>query len=63
MFQRQVETAWTFGTQPNIGMGALENLWVTLPPKSEQLEIVRYIENQINSFNNVTTKIQSEVAF
>ena len=31
MFQKQVRDNWSFGTQPNIGMGVLENLRLPLP--------------------------------
>lgn len=43
-FQTQVELKSSYGTQPNIGMGVIENLKIPLPPQKEQNEIVDYIE-------------------
>lgn len=40
MFQKQVRDNWSFGTQPNIGMGVLENLRLPLPEIEEQRAIV-----------------------
>jgi len=60
-FRRQVETSWTFGTQPNIGMGALENLWVPLPPIKEQLEIITYLKDQNDLIEKTISKIQQEI--
>ena len=42
-FQREVQDNWSFGTQPNIGMGVLKNLYVLVPPREEQVGIVRYV--------------------
>lgn len=61
LFRRQVETSWTFGTQPNIGMGALENLWIAVPPKSEQLEIDSYLKLEISKFEEIISKTQQEI--
>lgn len=55
LFQNQVETAWTFGTQPNIGMGALENLWIAIPNDEEQTAIANYLDNK-------TTQIETLIA-
>jgi len=35
-FQRSVQLFWSQGTQPNIGMGVLENLKIVVPPIPEQ---------------------------
>ena len=43
-FQREVQDNWSFGTQPNIGMGVLKNLYVLVPPREEQVGIVRYVD-------------------
>lgn len=44
LFRIQVETAWTFGTQPNIGMSSLENLWIAIPSIQEQIQIAKYLD-------------------
>ncbi len=56
VFRRQVETAWTFGTQPNIGMNALENLWITIPPLPEQTTIATYLDHKTAQIDNLIAK-------
>lgn len=43
-FQRLVQVSWSFGTQPNIGMGVLGNLPAVLPPLLEQQTIARFLD-------------------
>ncbi len=61
MFRLQVETSWTFGTQPNIGMGAIENLWVAVPPLCEQIEIVQNIGDQLDKFEEIIDNCWLEI--
>jgi type I restriction enzyme S subunit len=61
LFRNQVETSWTFGTQPNIGMGALENLWIAVPPKNEQESIDKHLNSVLKNFDVVTTKTLQEI--
>jgi type I restriction enzyme S subunit len=56
LFRNQVETAWTFGTQPNIGMGALENLWISVPSIQEQTFIANYLDQKTTQIDNLITK-------
>ncbi|PKO88991.1 MAG: restriction endonuclease subunit S [Betaproteobacteria bacterium HGW-Betaproteobacteria-12] len=43
-FQRLIQVSWSFGTQPNIGMGVLGNLPAVLPPIFEQQTIARFLD-------------------
>ncbi|MDF2036324.1 restriction endonuclease subunit S [Cytobacillus oceanisediminis] len=43
IFQMQVQTGWNYGTQQNIGMGVIENLFIPCPSLEEQNEVVNYI--------------------
>jgi type I restriction enzyme S subunit len=61
LFRNQVETSWTFGTQPNIGMGALENLWIAIPPLSEQFQIDSYLQKEIRKIEEIISKSQQEI--
>lgn len=61
-FQSQVQTKWSFGTQPNIGMGVLENLYVIVPPKSEQTQILNFISEEIEPIFLTISKIEKELA-
>ena len=45
--QRQVQDTWSYGTQPNLSMGAMERLFVVLPPIDEQRQILTYIDQAL----------------
>ena len=45
-FRKLIELNWSYGTQPNIGMGIIENLRIVVPPISEQTQIVSYLDEQ-----------------
>jgi type I restriction enzyme S subunit len=51
IFRKQVELAWSFGTQQNIGMGVIERLKVPLPPIEEQQRIVAYLDSSCAAIN------------
>lgn len=61
-FQMQVQTKWSFGTQPNIGMGILENLYLIVPPKNEQFEILKFINEEIQIVERTISTIEKEIA-
>ncbi|TXC78769.1 restriction endonuclease subunit S [Luteibaculum oceani] len=57
VFKYQVETNWTFGTQPNIGMGALENLWIAFPESmQEQTQIAKYLDYKTQQIDDLIAK-------
>ena len=45
-FRLLIENNWSYGTQPNIGMGVIENLRIVVPPLTEQQQIVEYLDEQ-----------------
>jgi type I restriction enzyme, S subunit len=45
-FQQQVKMFWSFGTQPNIGMGVIEALQITVPTHHEQTAIAAYLDTK-----------------
>ena len=45
-FQQQVQMFWSFGTQPNIGMGVIEALQIAVPPHHEQTTIAAYLDTK-----------------
>ena len=55
-FRIEVETNWSYGTQPNIGMGVIEELWIVLPPVDEQTEINKYLKDKTDVLNGVIDK-------
>ena len=50
-FQEGVALNWSFGTQQNIGMGVLGDLPVALPPKDEQREIAKFLEDKLRGLS------------
>ena len=61
-FQKQVQIFWSFGTQPNIGMNVLENLFLTLPPLATQKLISEYLDaksEQVKKFIDDKKKLIS----
>jgi type I restriction enzyme S subunit len=45
--QRQVQDIWSYGTQPNLGMGAMERLLIALPPSEEQVRVIEAAEDKV----------------
>jgi type I restriction enzyme S subunit len=45
--QRQVQDIWSYGTQPNLGMGAMERLLIALPPTEEQVRVIEAAEDKV----------------
>lgn len=60
-FQKQVENKWSFGTQPNIGMGVLQNLIITIPDYSEQIVIAKTIRERTTGIDVAIKKINDEI--
>ncbi|MEA5529228.1 restriction endonuclease subunit S [Dolichospermum sp. UHCC 0684] len=57
-FQAQVQLSWSFGTQPNIGMGVIENLYLRLPTISEQKQIVYFLDHKLEQINHFISNKQ-----
>ena len=60
-FFRQIQLGWSFGTQPNIGMGVVENLWVICPPLEEQKLISQYLNKKTTQIDSLIEKIQKKI--
>jgi restriction endonuclease S subunit len=60
--QRQIQNTWSFGTQPNIGMGVIERLRLSMPPSEEQLTIANYLDQQTQKIDRLIAnkKAQAE---
>lgn len=52
-FKHEIEQAWSYGTQQNIGMGVIENLTVVIPPIDEQKKIVHYLDDVLASMDEM----------
>jgi type I restriction enzyme S subunit len=53
-FRRSVEVNWSFGTQPNIGMGVIGNLRVVVPPLDEQMNLISKLKPIVLKFDDLT---------
>jgi type I restriction enzyme S subunit len=56
-FQQGVELNWTFGTQQNIGMNVIENLFVT-KPSTEQSQIANFLDHETAKIDKLIEKQQ-----
>ena len=61
-YQGQVELAWSFGTQQNIGMRALEELKMVLPPLTEQRAIANYLDDKCAAIDAMVAEKNALIA-
>lgn len=61
-FTHQVEQSWSYGTQQNIGMGVLGNLYVTLPSSNEQQSIVDYLDKECAQIDSIAADLEKQIA-
>jgi len=59
--QRQVQDTWSYGTQPNLSMGALGRLLVALPPISEQASLLAFIDDQSQRPTAAISRVEREI--
>ncbi|MFZ3018104.1 MAG: restriction endonuclease subunit S [Gallionella sp.] len=60
-FQGLIQVSWSFGTQPNIGMGVLGNLNIALPPLEEQFAIANYLDRETGHIDQLTAKVEAAI--
>lgn len=60
-FQGLVQVSWSFGTQPNIGMGVIGNLSVVLPPVPEQVLIAEFLKNEAARINKLIDRAETAI--
>lgn len=59
--QNQIKSTWSAGTQPNISMGNLEQLFIVAPPLKEQVKILEYIKGETGTFYQVSLKVRTAI--
>ena len=59
--QRQVQDSWSYGTQPNLAMGAMERLVVVLPPIDEQREMFAHLGQATKRLSEVVDRARRQV--
>lgn len=55
-FKQEVELSWSYGTQQNIGMGVLGNLYVVIPSIEEQKMIVKHLDSNVRKIDNIISE-------
>ncbi|MCR1318352.1 restriction endonuclease subunit S [Enterobacter soli] len=60
-FLKGVELSWSFGTQQNIGMGVLGNLFALAPPLEEQQFIVSSIEPHFREIDIASEQVYQQI--
>ena len=60
--QRQVQDTWSYGTQPNLAMGAMERLVVVLPPIDEQREVLAHLDRATKKPSEAFDRAHREIS-
>lgn len=60
--QRQVQTTWSYGTQPNLSMGAMEKLVIAIPPIEDQMNILGKIKFSIDKIEKIVSFSYMEIS-
>lgn len=61
IYQLQVQTGWSFGTQQNIGMRTLEKILIPVPLTNEQQNIVSYLDSKIEKISASISELTSQI--
>jgi len=59
--QNQVKQLWTQGTQPNISMGEVENIFVIAPSVEEQEKNVVYLDQETKQLDDLKAKVVTAI--
>jgi type I restriction enzyme S subunit len=55
--QDQIKTTWSHGTQPNISMGAIEQLMLGLPPLDYQQHVIDLLDSETDRISRISSGI------
>ncbi|HDR6309435.1 TPA: restriction endonuclease subunit S [Bacillus cereus] len=61
IFQKQVQLGWNYGTQQNIGMGVIENLFIICPPMDIQKEILNEIDIEFKNCDRLNEELNMQI--
>jgi len=59
--QKQIKRTWSAGTQPNISMGDLEQLYVVAPNIEEQAKILADVDEEAGGFDALIAKVREAI--
>ena len=57
-FQDAISMYWSFGTQQNIGMNVIENIFITRPPLRDQHSIANFLDDKTSKIDALIEKKQ-----
>jgi type I restriction enzyme S subunit len=60
-YRTSVQLGWSFGTQQNIGMNVLENLFLPLPPLPEQKSIAAFLDRETARIDSLIAKKRKQI--
>jgi type I restriction enzyme, S subunit len=60
--QRQVQATWSYGTQPNLSMAAMERLIVAMPEIDEQRALLAHVTSELAPIEAAITHAHREMA-
>jgi type I restriction enzyme S subunit len=61
VFKDAVAVSSSYGTQPNIGMGVIQNIQVPVPPMEEQRRILKCVSAKLDAISSIRKDIQQAV--
>lgn len=61
MYLSQVELGWNYGTQQNIGMRALEQLYISYPSLTAQQQIVHFLDRKCTAIDTAIEKTKQSI--
>jgi type I restriction enzyme S subunit len=56
--QQQIRVTWSAGTQPNISMEAIEELYLCIPPINEQYQIIDFLDSEIRKLETLNLEVE-----
>lgn len=59
--QKQVKRTWSAGTQPNISMGDIEQLYIVAPKIEGQEKILAYVDQEAGGFDTLIAKVREGI--
>ena len=59
--QQQVKDYWSYGTQPNLAMNAMERIAVVLPPIVEQREVLAYLGRATKKISEAIARAHQQI--
>ena len=60
-FQNQIQVSWSYGTQQNIGMNVIEQLYCPVPPLPEQHAIATFLDTETGRIDALIATVSRSI--